>query len=384
MKYFHLVWRNLLRRKTRTFFTFLCVLISFVLFGFLSIVRTAFTLDIDFAGADRVWVMNKVNIIVPLPAKYLEEIQAMDGVVLATHATWFGGSYQGNPNQFMVAPTNIANYLKLYPEFIVSPEEIKAATADRQGAIVGVGTANRYGWKIGDRVPMVPDLYQAKDGGAWNFNIRGIYHTNGKADESQFFFNYDYFDENRTPDMKGQVSWYVVKVADPSRSAQIAKAIDTKFENSSAETKTAPESAMIAEFAQQTGNIGAMLEAILTVVLFNIFLVVVNTMAQAVRERTSDLAVLKTLGFPDGTVLWLVIAESMVISVIAGSLGLFSTWFFLDYLKLFSSAMLPVFMLSRNAMLLGVGLFIGLGLFAGLFPALSASRLKLTDALRRT
>jgi putative ABC transport system permease protein len=127
-----------------------------------------------------------------------------------------------------------------------------------------------------------------------------------------------------------------------------------------------------------------MLEAILTVVLFNIFLVVVNTMAQAVRERTSDLAVLKTLGFPDGTVLWLVIAESMVISVIAGSLGLFSTWFFLDYLKLFSSAMLPVFMLSRNAMLLGVGLFIGLGLFAGLFPALSASRLKLTDALRRT
>lgn len=381
MKYVSLMWRNLLRRKFRTIFTIGCIFISFVLFSFLMVVRTAFTLGIDFAGADRLWLFHKVSIIQFIPVSYEEEILRTPGVAMATHCTWFGGSYQNKPNQFAVFATDVDKYLKLYPEFKVPPEQLAALLADRQGAIVGRDTAIRYGWKVGDRIPILADIWQPMDGQTWYFNIAGIYDGDKNADKTQFLFRYDYFDENRRGG-KGNVSWYVVKVDDPSQSATISSALDAKFENSNAETKTQPEKAVIADFAKQTGNIGAMITAILSVVFFIILLVVANTMAQSVRERTSEIGVLKTLGFSDGRILMLVLGESLVIAIGAG-------WPALAIMRVamgsgtFNSAMLPVFVFSDSALALGAGLAVLLGLLAGALPATSAMRLKITDALRR-
>jgi putative ABC transport system permease protein len=381
MKFLPLVWRNLLRRKFRTTFTLGCIFVSFVLFSFLMIVRTAFTLGVDFAGADRLWLMHKVSIINPLPAAYLNDIVATPGVALATHCTWFGGNYQDKPNQFAVFATDIDTYLKLYPEFKVPPEQLAAALADRQGAIVGKDTATKYGWKIGDRIPIGADIYLPKDGMAWYFNLDGIYDGDKTADKTQFLFRYDYFDENKRA-AKGNVNWYVVKVNDPANAAAIAAKLDATFANSQAETKTAPEKAVIADFAKQTGNIGAMITAILSVVFFVILLVVANTMAQSVRERTSELAVLKTLGFSDARILLLVLGESLFIAILGGWAAL-ALMFVSVGRGSFNTAMLPVFIFSHEALLLGAALAVLLGVLAGVLPALGAMRLKITDALRR-
>ena len=381
MKYLPLVWRNLFRRKVRTAFTIACIFVAFILYGFLMVVRTAFTLGVDFAGADRLWTTHKVSIIQFMPAAYLNQIRDMAGVRLVTHCTWFGGSYQNEPNQFAVFATDLKDYLSLYPEFKVPPEQLQAALADRQAVIVGKDTATRYGWKVGDRVPIRADIWMPVQGDTWFFNVAGIYDGAKEVDKTQFLFRYDYFDENRRSN-KGNISWFVVKIDDVNQAAAIASKIDTTFANSAAETKTAPEKAVIADFAKQTGDIGAMITAILIVVMFTILLIAGNTMAQSVRERTNELAVLKTLGFPDGLILVLVLAESLFIALLAGGLGLGIIGLFISR-GTFNTAMLPVFLFTRQAALLGIGLAFLLGLFAGLLPALSAMRLKITDALRR-
>jgi putative ABC transport system permease protein len=381
MKFLPLVWRNLLRRKFRTTFTIGCIFISFILYAFLMVVRGAFTLGVDFAGADRLWLFHKVSIIQFIPVSYEQDILRTPGVALATHCTWFGGSYQDKPNQFAVFATDLPTYLKLYPEFKVPPEQLAAAEADRQAAIVGRDTAERYGWKIGDRIPINADIWMPQQGQTWYFNVAGIYDGAETVDKTQFLFRYDYFDENRR-NGHGNVSWYVIKVDDPDHAASIAATLDAKFENSQAETKTGPEKAVIADFAKQTGNIGAMITAILAVVFFTILLVVANTIAQSVRERTSELAVLKTLGFSDGRILRLILTESLFLATPAGWLAL-GLMLLLVGRGSFNIAMLPIFTFQTKDLLLGAGLAVLLGALAGVLPAMAAMRLKITDALRR-
>lgn len=381
MKFLPLIWRNLLRRKVRTIFTLLCILVSFILYCFLMIVHTAFTLGVDFAGADRLWTIHKVSIIQFLPVSYLDPILKMPGVTMATHCTWFGGSYQNEANQFAMFATDIDTYLKLYPEFQVAPEQRQAVLADRTGAIIGRDTAKRYGWKVGDKIPILADIWQPVQGQTWYFNVDGIYDGASTVDKTQFLFNYTYFDENRRGG-KGNVSWYVVKIADPSQGAAIAAKIDQQFSNSSAESKTAPEKAVIADFAKQTGDIGAMITAILIVVFFTILLVVANTMAQSVRERTNEIAVLKTLGFSDGRILMLVLSESLFLSLLAGGIALGGMGLFINR-GTFNTAMLPVFVLTARALWTGVALAFGLGLVSGALPAVGAMRLRIVNALRR-
>jgi putative ABC transport system permease protein len=294
---------------------------------------------------------------------------------------WFGGTYQGKPNQFATFATDVENYLKLYPELKVPPEQLAALKADRQGAIIGRDTATKYGWKIGDRIPIGADIWMPVNGQTWYFNVVGIYDGDKTVDKTQFLFRYDYFDENRVAG-KGTVNWYVIKVNDPSAAGSIAAALDAHFANSQAETKTAPEKAVIADFAKQTGNIGAMITAILSVVFFIILLVVANTMAQSVRERTSELAVLKTLGFSDTRILLMVLSESLVIAILGGWVAL-GLMFVLVGRGSFNTAMLPVFIFSTRALVLGAILAVLLGILAGVLPAAAAMRLKITDALRR-
>jgi putative ABC transport system permease protein len=280
-----------------------------------------------------------------------------------------------------VFATDLDQYFKLYPEFKVPADQLKAVLADRQGVIVGRKTAETYGWKIGDHIPIKADIWMPKSGNVWEFNVDGIYDGAKTVDTTQFLFRYDYFDENRR-NGTGNISWIVVGVNDPSNSASLANTIDSKFANSASESKTAPENAVIADFAKQTGDIGSMLTAILVVVFFTILLVVGSTMAQSVRERTSELAVLKTLGFPNGLILTLVLAESMFLAVLAGGAGLTLIAVLVNFGS-FNSPMLPLMLLTRASLITGVVLFLVLGLLAGAPPALGAMRLRIVDALRR-
>ena len=382
MKYLPLVWRNLLRRKVRTIFTLASVFIAFVLYSFLMVVQNAFSMGVEVAGVDRLVLMHKVSLIQLLPISYADRIRSTEGVTHVGHSTWFGGTYQDKVNQFAVMAVD-SQYFQLYPEARISDDQVKAWLADRQGAIVGRTTAAKYGWNIGDKVPIQATIWQPKQGNTWFFNIDGIYDADKGFDTSNFFFHYEYLDENRRG-AYGLVGWYVLRVDDPARAADVAARLDAQFVNSSAETKTSTEKAFLQGFVNQVGNIKAIIISILAAVLFTLFLLVLaNTMAQSVRERTSELAVLKTLGFSNGLVLGLVLVESILLALLGGGLGLTVTYFAVEGGS-FNNALLPVFIMRSRDIVIGVALCCALGVVAGAFPAITAMRLRITDALRRT
>jgi putative ABC transport system permease protein len=382
MRYLPLVWRNLLRHKFRTIFTLATVFISFVLYAFLMTVRSAFSMGVEVAGVDRLMMMHKVSLVQLLPVSYLQQIQSTANVKLASYSTWFGGTYQNTANQFAVMAVDPDVYLDLYPEFKVPPAQAAAWKADRQGALVGIDVATRFGWKVGDKVPIQGTIWQPKDGNTWYFNVDAIYNGDKTIDKTNFFFHYKYLDENRRG-AYGMVGWYIVKIDDPSQAASTAVRLDSLFANSSAETKTSTEKAFLQGFVNQVGNISFMIQSVLVAVLFTLFLLVLaNTMAQAVRERTNEFAVLKTLGFSNGLVLTLVLVESLAIALLGGVAGLGVTWLFISRGSL-NNAFLPVFLLKSSDVAKGVVLCVVLGLVAGGLPAWSAMRLKIVDALRR-
>ena len=385
MRFLPLLWSNLKRRKARTLFTFLSIIVAFVLFGYLAAVKVAFRAGVDVAGADRMFTTHKTSIIQPLPKSYQEQIARVPGVKAVTHASWFGGVYQ-NPNKgfqgVFQGPVEPQDYLAMYPEFRLPAAEREAWIADREGAIVGRKTANRFGWKVGDRVPVQGTIWRKKDGtSTWEFNIRGIYDGDKGIDTTQFLFHYDYFDEARSFG-EGIVGWYIVRIADPKQSAAVGKTIDSLFENSPYETKTVTEKALAQSFADQIGNIGAIIRWILTAVFFTLLVVAGNTMAQSVRERTNELGVLKTLGFTNGTVLGLVLAESCALAFLGGGIGLG-----LAALAISggdpTGGYLPIFYFPEKDAVMGAVFVILLGFVAGILPAVQAMRLRIVDALRR-
>ncbi len=389
MKFLHLIWRNLLRRKIRTTFTALSMFVAFVLFGVLMAIRIAFTMGVDVAGADRMLVFHKTSIIQPLPVSYAERIRATDGVADVTSATWFGGIYQDPANFFAQLAVDPEGFLRMYPEFAVADDQKKAWFEDRTGALVGRATLNRFNWKVGDRVPLQGTIWRLPGGEPWTFTIRGVYDASIKgADDTQFLFSKAYLAEVARklfgPGAFGDatVGWYIIRIAEPARAAQIAKTIDTQFENSQAETKTNTEKAFAQSFANQVGDIGAIMTAIAAAVFFTIVLVAGNTMAQSIRERVGELAVLKTLGFTDALVLVLVLAESMMLAVGGGGTGLLAGWLLIRQGDP-TGGLLPGFFITPRDLALGVALMLSLGLVAGTMPALQAMRLRIADALRR-
>lgn len=379
MKYLPLLLGNLGRRKLRTGLTIATIAAAMFLFGLLAVIDLAFTAGLEVAGADRLVVIGRNGVIQLLPEKYQRELGRLDGVADVCNATWFGGVYQDERNFFPQFAIEDEAYLRIYPEYVVDDAARAAFLADRQGAIVGRATAQRFGWKVGDRVPIRGTIFP----GAWEFTICGIYRGRRPADdETAFFLRAPYLRE-RAPDfMKGLVGWYVVQVKDPGRAEAIAGAIDAGFANSSAETKTQPERAFIAGWINQMGNIRLLLLAVGGMVLFTLLLVTGNTMAGAVRERTGEIAVLKTIGFGDRAVLALVLAESVLIALAGGALGL-------ALAKLMTlgpnpvPGVLPMFMLSDRRLAEGALLAVLLGLAAGAIPGLLAMRLRIVDALRR-
>ena len=380
MKFLPLVWKSLWRRKVRTLFTLGAIVVAFVLFGLLMTVRTAFSFGVELAGQDRLVLIHKVSLIMPLPITYQQRLETVDGVDLVAHQSWFGGVYQDPSNFFAQIVVEPEAHLEMYPEFELPPDQREAWLGDRQGAVVGRALADRFGWAIGDRIPLQATIWQPRNG-AWEFNVRGIYDGADGLDLTQMFFRYDYFDENRT-EGKGLVGWYITRVDDPSRAVELAAQFDQMFANSPAETKTTTEQGFLDGFAKQIGDIGTIMIAIVTAVLFNILLIAATTMAQSVRERTGELAVLKTLGFRDGAVLGLVLAESLSIALVGGGLGLGLAWLIVQGGDP-TGGLLAIYTLPPRDIAVGAALAAGMGLLAGLFPAVSAMRLRISDALRR-
>jgi putative ABC transport system permease protein len=383
MKFLSLVWSNLKRKKLRTFLTILSILVAFVLYGLLCTIKEAFTAGVAMAGADRLVVRHKVSLIMTLPVTYGVRMEGIPGVASAVHFTWFNGIYQNEPKNFFGSfPTQPEKLFEIFPEIVLPDDQKQAWAKARTGAIVGRALVDRFKWKIGDRVALTSPIWPKKGGGAWEFDVVGVYDGAKKAtDTSGFYFRYDYFDEARSRGV-GEVGWYGVKVKDPDRAAEIAKAIDAEFANSPHETKAEPEGAFMQGFAQQIGDIGTILIAILSAVFFTILLVAGNTMAQSVRERTEELGVLKAMGFTNERVLGLVLAESCVIAAVGGLIGLGLAWLFTAGGSPVP-AMLPVFYLPPHYIGIGVGLVFVLGIIAGIVPALQAMRLQIAVALRR-
>ena len=384
MKFLHLTWCNLRRKKLRTSLTLLSIVVAFILFGFLEAIQQALVGGVALAGADRLIVREKVSIINLLPISYEARIEHIPGVDFATHQTWFGGIYQDPKNFFMQNPVEPEKFLKIHPEIILPPDEEKTWLGTRTGAIVGRRTAERFGWKIGDKVPIRSTIWSQANGSlTWTFDIVGIYDGKDKGtDTTPMFFRYDYFDEARQYG-KGQVGWYTIRIKDPSQAAEVAKRVDEEFENSPAETKTEPEGAFIQGWANAIGNIVFIVAAILSAVFFTILLVTGNTMAQTVRERTGELGVLKAIGFSNGQVVALVLAESCLLTVSGGAVGLGLALAVTPVMAGKLAGLLPLFFLPTRAVFIGLGLSITLGLVTGIFPALMAMRLRVADALRR-
>ena len=385
MKYLRLVRASLMRKKTRTLLTIGSIMIAFLMFGLLSALEKAFTAGVDIAGADRLVTIHKVSLIQSMPLAYYNRIRAVEGVTEVTHATWFGGYYKEPRNFIATFPIEAETYLKIYPELEIPDEQRAAFMQDRAGMAAGYVLAEKYGWQVGDRLPIRSEIYRQDDGSdTWEMTLRAIYRPKDNlGDPTALMMHYDFFNESLPERIRNRAGWYVLRVDNPDNAPQIAEAIDNQFANSSTETKTSTEKAFAAGFANQVGNIGAIVTGVVTAVFFTMLLVTANTMGQSVRERTNELAVLKTLGFTNNRVTALVLIESLLITAVGGLLGLGLAWLLIQVLGDALRQFLPVFYLPPRDLLIGLALMAIFGLVAGALPAGQALRLRIADALRR-
>jgi putative ABC transport system permease protein len=360
----------------------LSVITAFLLFGMLDSVRVAFNTSASVAGTNRLITTSKLSITSSLPYRLQSQIESVPGVKKASYATWFGGIYQDPKNffpNFAVGP----GYMELYPEYVVPAEQMKAFYATQDGAIVGEALANKFGWKIGDTIPLQATIFPTKGSNNWNFKLVAIYRVNDnkrKGEENTLMFNWKYFDEANDY-IKGQVHWYVIDVANPDQSNQVAQAIDKLSDNSDHETKTQTEAAFNQAFFKQIGDIGMIVTSIMGAVFFTLLLLTGNTMAQAVRERIPELAVLKTIGFSNRSVLWLVLAEATLLVVLGGLIGLGLAALIMPGVSSASRGLIQLPNVPAATWGLGVALMLIIGVVVGLLPALRAMRLNIVDAL---
>ena len=383
MKYFPLVWATLWRRKTRTIFTLLSIVVAFLLFGVLETVTYAFGHPVGVNGADKLITTNKYSITLSLPFSDVQQIRSLPGVADVTWITWFGGYFQESKNFVFAQPIDIDSYFNVHQgEFLIADEQMRAFRTTRTGALVGAGLMKKFGWKVGDKVPLHSAIWTQKNGGSldWAFDIVGTITAKDATQATQaaqaFVFRYDFFDEARNFG-KGTAGWFEIRVSDPAQSEAIAGRIDALFANSSDETKTQPAKEFTMAFIKQLGDIGFVLRAILGAVFFTLLFLTGNTMMQSVRERIPELAVLKTLGFGGPKVLGLVLAESLLLCVTAALIGLALSFAALPILR----QGLQGVELSPLALLPGIGVAVLLALIVGLPPAIRAMRLNIIDAL---
>jgi len=380
---FRLVWANLHRHPVRTYLTLLSVLVAFLLFALLRALAIWFEASPG-ASADRLIVTGKYAIIDLLPISQRNAIHTVDGVEAVTHSTWFGGTYQDPSNFFAKYPVEPRAYFEMYPELVIDPVELDTFQRTRTGAVVPMELMQRFGWQIGDKIPIEADIWPMKDGNRiWIFDLVGTYTTEAEGLGGTLLFHFDFFDEARGFG-PGTVGWWTVRIADADRAPEVGKAIDALFENSQNPTKTGTEDEFLRAFAAQIGDIGLMATGILSAVFFTVLLLTGNTMAQALRERIPELAVLKTLGFGNNRVAWYVLGESVLICTLGGILGIGLAALVGPVANAFAQQFAPgAFDMSWPVAGVGVGVAVLLGVVVGAVPAWSAQRLTIADALRR-
>ncbi|HEU4781012.1 MAG TPA: ABC transporter permease [Steroidobacteraceae bacterium] len=385
MSWISLTWANLTRRKLRLVFTLLSIILAFLMFGMLDALRTSLSESVNLTGADRLISLSKVSIIDSYPLSHYEKTRAVDGVDSVVHLNWFGGVYKDGTMQIPVFPMNVEQFFEVYPEVKITPDEFATWKSDRQGMVIGTVLAERYGWKKGDRIPIKSSIFRKANGGdTWEFNIVAVYSVENSAgwDNQSAMFHYDYYNESLQFG-RNEIGWMTVKVKDPDQSEAVAKRVDALFANSSDETKTGTEKAFTKQFMEQIGNIGKILVSVVFAVFFTMLLVTANTMAQSVRERTNEIGVLKTLGFSAGAVLRLIIGEALFLTIVGGLIGFGLAVLAVGGLQPTMKKYFPIFEIDSSTLVISLVLMVALGVITGLWPAVSAMRLKITDALRR-
>jgi putative ABC transport system permease protein len=384
MRYAPLLWTGLFRKKTRTILTLLSVMVAFLLFGLLQAVTMAFESGVDTADAKRLLTTARYSIIEPLPIAHLRRIEQVPGVVGVAYADWFGAKYQNESNAFPVFAVDPARYLAMYPEFQVARDQQEAFVKTRTGAVAGRRLVERFGWRLGQKLPISSEIHPKTDGSLnWEFDLVGILDADDPAvrgNTDLVLINVAHFDEARRAG-KGKTGWYIVRVADPGQARSIAVDIDRLFLNSPDETKTQPEKEFALGFAKQIGDVGALVRRILIAVFFTILILTGNTMAQSIHQRVPELAILKTLGFSDGKVTALVVAEAVLLLLLGGGLGMVAASALLPVVNGATGGRFPPLFVSAGAWLSAVALVVVLAVAVGLPPALRVRRLRIVDAL---
>jgi putative ABC transport system permease protein len=377
-----LILRNTLRHKLRTGLTILGIAVAVMAFGLIRTVISAWYSGVEGAAPDRLITRNSVSIIFTLPLSYREQIMKVDGVKDVTWANWFGGTYVDPDNFFAQFAVDKDSYFKIFPEFKIQPDQFEQFQKNRQGAIVGRKLADRFNWKLGDRITLIGTVYS----GNWDFDIVGIYTGKDQStDESSFFFRWDYLDEwvkTNWPGYGAQIGWFGLQLSDPSRGADISAAVDARFKNSSAETLTETEKAFQMSFVQMSGTILTLLQVMSVLIICIILMVLVNTMAMAGRERTSEHAYMKSMGFRTYHLIGMIGGESLVISLLGGGLGLLLLVGVTNIVKAGVSQWFPVFGITTTTFILVLSVAVLIGLLASIFPTQRAVRMKIVDGLR--
>jgi putative ABC transport system permease protein len=378
MKYFPLVLANLGRHKIRTILTIASVTLALFLFASLRTVVTTLHANSQFGSARRLVTLNATGLVFPLPMAYANKIRSLPGVANVSWANWFGGRYGDGKQFFAQFAVDAESYLAMYPEITMPEDQKQAFLHERSAAIIGRRLVDRYGWKVGQDVTLQGTIFP----GDWTFTIRGVYTPTAPAiGDDALIFHHEYFDERLGH--AGIAGWFIVEISDPGAAATIAKAIDDQFRNSSAATKTGTEQAFQAGFATMLGNVSLLMGTIGTAVVFAILLVTANAMMMSARERTSEVAVMKTIGFSDRTLFGLVISEAGVIAGVGALLGLGVAQAFYRAIKFNGFGFLPGFHITTSTFLLGGGIALLLMLASGIVPAVRAARLPIVQALRR-
>ncbi len=381
MKYLALVLKSARRSKRRTALTIVSVALAVFLFASLRAVLDGFNAGAAASSSTRIITIRSTSLIFSMPTSHADAIRSVSGVRDLTWANWFGGIYRDQAHSFANFAIEPESYLRMYPEILLTPDERAAFLADRTGCIVGDGLARTNAWKVGDRVTLKVGIptYGTQD---YDFTIRGIYHSGGGAvDNQSMMFHWKYADERSV--LKGQIGWFIARIASPEQEPQIASAIDTKFANSPFETKTDTEKAFQASFVSMFGNLNLLLGSIAAAVVIATLFVAGNTMAMSVRERTTEIAVMRTLGFPGGTIFALIAVEALLMSIVGGAIGVALARGVINPKVLPSGGFIPELSVNTLNVAIGVALSAFIGLVSGIIPATLASRLKIVDALRR-
>ena len=383
MSYLGFLMANLGRKPVRTWLTFLSIVVCFLLFGLLRTVGTTFTEPPSLSGVERLVVAPKYSIIHPLPISHMNALGGVEGVAAVTHANRFGGSYQDyGTGYFAIYPVRPREYFDIYSEFTIPEDQLEAFENTRTGAVSSRSLAEQFGWKLGDMIPIVADIYPKEDGSLlWEFELVGLYERpGGAASFEEFFFHYDYF-EQATQHSKGMVGWFMVRMEDANAAAEVASSIDAFFENSLDPTRTMTEKEYNLQFMKQLGDIGFIVRMILTAVFFSILLLVGNTMFQSFKERMRDLGVLKALGFSDGQVARIIMFEAMMLTLGGALVGLCLAALLLMLAEPWMRS-LGVFRLDALSLAMGIAAALALGFVVGAVPATRAGMLPIVDVLR--